>query len=347
MNPFQDVMSALLAIGSPMLITYSMILSLLLKRHVRNRFRRLIRVSERSKSEHRDKKIVKRLRCARAVVEEASQTPMRLSNSNGWLMSLVCLKENQQWWEAVRDRLYDTRRSITASLVFQLLFAVVSWMLTVIAAAQSLGQLSTSNAIATSTVWMWLLPVVIGWVSLGTQYTSGTVDKALNGTNLINIRIAKDTDGDWKLIEGTQEALLVATGLPFQTSFDTSGRTTDLEMRPQSSSETQLNENVTFRSPSIQADSNTELITSPSFINPTTIPTLWGFDLSGGEGYEGPIYNYARGFTYTAFLNNICSAFEYHLLDSPAPGSLPWKFLLTSPYQPFSQVSSSLWRSIV
>ena len=174
-SPLQDVLSALLAIGSPMLATYSMIMTLIMKKRVRDRFSSLLdRITGAGSStqERHRKLLVKRIRYAQTLVEESIQTPMRVCDAGGWLANLITLDENHPWWRAVSERLEESTRSITASLVFQVLFAALTWLLTVIAAKQGAGELTSTDAIAISSLWMWLLPIVAGWVSIGTQWVS-------------------------------------------------------------------------------------------------------------------------------------------------------------------------------
>ena len=46
----------------------------------------------------RDGEIRERLRAAQYLLQESQQVPMRASQGDGWLSSLIFLQENDAWW---------------------------------------------------------------------------------------------------------------------------------------------------------------------------------------------------------------------------------------------------------
>lgn len=169
-GPANDFMSFLLAVGSPALITYSVVLTILNRYRISKPFAPLISIAkESSKIPKQYPQLIHRLRDARYIVQESQQVPMRLLEGSGWLSSLVVLPENQRWWEATKGHLESTRRRVTLSLKAQIAFAAISWLFSVISAFSLLGDIDTGESIASGSIWLWMIPVISGWVAVGTK----------------------------------------------------------------------------------------------------------------------------------------------------------------------------------
>lgn len=110
-------MSGLMAIGSPALITYSLSLTILNRYWIRRRLGRLKRPSQRVK--YLAPHISGRVSAAMELLQDAQQAPLRVSQEDGWLSSLVVLRENQAFWKTVKRNLRITRRGLSASLFAQ------------------------------------------------------------------------------------------------------------------------------------------------------------------------------------------------------------------------------------
>ena len=99
-----------------------------------------------------------RLGAIQYVLEEAQQVPLRLSQEQGWFSSLMVAPQNDRWWKHLRDKLRDTRRGITLSLITQMAVAIVAWLFTIIAAfASSLGNITTALQISAGSIWIWMV----------------------------------------------------------------------------------------------------------------------------------------------------------------------------------------------
>lgn len=156
-GPFNNVMSVLLALGSPAFITYGLTITLF------NRFRVAIQFKELVKNcrkHDEDPKIRERVEAASYLLQECQQAPMRVAKAYEWLGSLVRLDKNQRFWQQTTRDLDNTRRGVTASLVVQILFAVAAWLFTVIAAFDDLADRDTGLSISSSSIWLWMVPVV-------------------------------------------------------------------------------------------------------------------------------------------------------------------------------------------
>lgn len=106
------------------------------------------------------------------------------------------------------------------------------------------------------------IPVTFGWIFVGTQNRNGSIKEALKAD------LAYRAVESGEPIPGTQGGIQVRSGLtpqPSQTSYTQQGR-----------------------------------IDAPPDENPVIPTTLW-MDIRGDEALEGPIYNYARAFTWWSF----------------------------------------------
>ena len=119
-----NIMSGLLAIGSPALISYSLSLTILNRSWVRRKFVKFKKDSHGIKG--RAPYINDRISAAGRLLCDAQQAPIRVSQQDGWLSSLIVLEGNQPFWEAVKKDLRNTRRGFTASLFAQSKFLVIT-----------------------------------------------------------------------------------------------------------------------------------------------------------------------------------------------------------------------------
>lgn len=144
-----NVMSFCYAVGSPMLITYSLATTILNQHWLRGKFRKL---------EASDRPLNQTSKNVRIFLQESQQLPLRLSQENGSLASLIILPDNADWWEKLKTNILLTRRGVTLSLIAQILVAVLSWVLTVISAfVSSLGDASEALALSSGSLWVWLV----------------------------------------------------------------------------------------------------------------------------------------------------------------------------------------------
>ena len=155
-NKYDGAISLCMAVGSPALITYSLMLTIRNRAWVREEFNSLrkgIGDVQRMYStfDHR-------LDAIQYVLEEAQQVPLRVSQEQGWFSSLTVAAENEKWWKNLKSKLKDTRRGGTLSLVFQMDVAILAWLFTIIAAfVSSLGNISTALQISAGSIWVWMV----------------------------------------------------------------------------------------------------------------------------------------------------------------------------------------------
>jgi len=158
-----NTMSFVMALGSPMLLTFSLMMTILNRRWLRNRVRSI-------RSGSNGSLLRARLHHVKRFLEAAQQVPLRLRPYPEWIASLLLLDVNDDWWANFSSRLDATRRKPTLSLVAQMLVAVTAWILTIIGSfGSSLGDHAEGLALSSSSLWTWLVPLILGWITVGTQ----------------------------------------------------------------------------------------------------------------------------------------------------------------------------------
>ena len=290
-SKYDGAISLCMAVGSPALITYSLMLTIRNRALVREEFdilRRHIRDVQ-----HLYSTFSQRLDAVQYVLEEAQQVPLRVSQEEGWFSSLIVAAKNEAWWENLERKLKDTRRGRTLSLVFQMGVAILAWLFTIIAAfVGSAGDISTGLQISAGNIWVWMvselsqssinmliaqqIPVILGWIRVGTQQLPKSIDKALE----------------------TENAFL-ALGPPNV---------------PNSTEETMYSESKNQRG-LVVADKRDSGLT-PQTRRISLLPQeeyQWTSQLSsirGDEKRRGPAFNYARTFTYCHLIRTTTQALQ-------------------------------------
>ena len=229
---------------------------------------------------------ITRVKAIQYLLQEAQQVPLRASQERGWLSSLIVGPKNQAWWRNVQRRLTRTRRGVTFSLVAQITAAAVAWLFTVSNGfIEGRGDRLVANQLGSGTLWLWLIPVIMGWITVGTQIGSDAIDEALRADVAYRAKEPPIVGEISATEKGEQKAIVVRSGLAVQ-----------LHRR-------QTN-HAAFEAPPM---TNLEL------------PGWSGADIVGDEKKEGPIFNYARVFTWwqlaqtietalTITVNNIATA---------------------------------------
>ena len=288
-DKYDGFISLFMAVGSPALITYSLMLTIRNRALVRDKFGEL--------REHLPGVTPKyatfgqRLDAIQYVLEEAQQVPLRVSQGDGWFSSLIVAAQNETWWVDLESKLKDTRRGRTLSLVFQMGVAILAWLLTIITAfVSSLGDTSTGLQISAGNIWVWMvsqrsqplsnmlttlqIPVILGWIRVGTQQQHDSIDKALRTGKAFLARGPPNVLGDGMYTETRDQHGLIVTA-----------NKNDSGLTPYTRRELQLPRR--------------------SFGRPSSL-----FDVRGDERRRGPAFNYARTFTYCHLVNTIKKAVD-------------------------------------
>ncbi|EEP77254.1 predicted protein [Uncinocarpus reesii 1704] len=173
-------MSLCLAVGSPALITYSLTITMLNRYWVRRVFRELLdNLHPQTRARYK-----RQVNGVQYFLAEAQQVPIQVPAELSEIRRLLA-PGMEVWWRGLNGRLRRSRRGVTASLVAQVLSAVIAYTFTVIASfIAAIDSLDPVMQISAGTLWVWLIPVICGWVIVGTQSSHDAVEDALRVRHL-------------------------------------------------------------------------------------------------------------------------------------------------------------------
>jgi hypothetical protein len=174
-----NLMSAILIVGSPVLAGYSMILTVLNANWISRRFDNLSFPNTKS---------------AVRILISLQQSPLRISNENSLLSSLVVLPDNDDWWPTIADFLDYTHTWSIASAT-TIAWVVVAYLLTVASSLSDVPSNINSNGQGTGSVWLWLIPIVIGWLQLSPKCDYTRVRKAMDNADAMAFVATDDLGG--------------------------------------------------------------------------------------------------------------------------------------------------------
>ncbi|KAG2143384.1 uncharacterized protein EDB93DRAFT_584706 [Suillus bovinus] len=162
-----NLMSAILTVGSPVLAGYSMILTILNANWISRRFEDI--------SFPNTKDAVR-------ILISLQQSPLRITNEDSLLSSLVVLPQNDEWWPTIAEFLDYTHTWSIAS-VTSIGWVVIAYLLTVASSLSDVPSNINSNGQGTGSVWLWLIPIVIGWLQLSPKCDYARVRKAMDNAD--------------------------------------------------------------------------------------------------------------------------------------------------------------------
>ncbi|KAL2048664.1 hypothetical protein N7G274_000576 [Stereocaulon virgatum] len=189
-----NLMALLLAMGSPALITYSLALTILNAQQINRTFRYIKEINI-NLNRHLQLKAIK---AARTILIETQHIPIQIySGPRRELAQLVVHPQNWRWWCSLRDTIFLRKRKWTYSLYAQVGFVCVSQVLAItIFFTSASSDSSIGIGLAINSLWLWMIPVVLGWVYVGMQTEAGSIKAALIDTKVPVLGSERDKSGD-------------------------------------------------------------------------------------------------------------------------------------------------------
>ena len=189
-------MALLLAVGSPSLLIYSLAVTILQARSTNRVFRQIVeKAGPLRRNSH-----ISAIKAARAILMELQHVPIGVCNgTRREIAQLVVRPENGIWWCRLRQGILKTKRGWTYPLYAQVGFVCAAQLLGIICFFTSLSSdWSTSIGIglAINCLWLWMIPVVLGWVYVGTQTKAGSVKVALKEATVPALGSDRNVSGD-------------------------------------------------------------------------------------------------------------------------------------------------------
>ncbi|KAJ7439336.1 hypothetical protein FB451DRAFT_1344268 [Mycena latifolia] len=147
-DKLDNVLAMLLSVGSPTLAAYSLAITASNRYWIARRFSHFSYPNVRS---------------AVQILSSLQQTSIKVITRDSLLASLVVLPENDKWWSELAGWL-DYTPTWSISFFASIFWVTIALLFTVI---DSFTDTITSSGLGVGLVYLWLLPVVIGWLQLG------------------------------------------------------------------------------------------------------------------------------------------------------------------------------------
>ncbi|TFK38818.1 hypothetical protein BDQ12DRAFT_698553 [Crucibulum laeve] len=169
-NKLENLESVILAVGSPTLAAYSLALTALNGRWIRRRF---------------DCYHYPNSQKAAQLLINLQQAPLRVVTENGLFASLVVLPQNDAWWKEIVIQL-DYTHSWSVSTITSLVWVIVAFCFTTTNSftGKQADFIGSDNGQSVSSVWLWLLPIVIGWLQISPKCDYDRLHRAIRCANL-------------------------------------------------------------------------------------------------------------------------------------------------------------------
>ena len=146
-----NFVSMFLTVGSPTLAAYSLAMTVLNGRWMARRV---------AACGHPINQYVVR------VLGGLQQSPLMVTTTGSLLTSLVLLPENDGWWSELAISLNYTHTWSVATII-SIAWVIIGYVVTLISAFTDYSIASiTSNGQGIRYLWLWMLPLVIGWLQL-------------------------------------------------------------------------------------------------------------------------------------------------------------------------------------
>lgn len=116
------------------------------------------------------------------VLSALQHIPFRIDGSGSLLPSLIILPQNNQYWQALGVATKRTRQW-TIPVVMNIIWVLISSLLSIVDSFVGFSHFITipgDAGYSTAAVWTYLLPLVVGWLHVGSQPEANHLSKALN-----------------------------------------------------------------------------------------------------------------------------------------------------------------------
>ena len=164
-----------LTVGSPTLAAFSLALTAINARWANDRFSGI------GYPNHKN--------AARALIH-LQQVPLHLTTRDGLLASLIVLPENEVWWKCLVTSLEKTH-TWTIAAAASIVWVIVSFVFTIVDSFKSPGTNVDESGQGVGTLWLWLVPIVIGWLWIPV-FPRDKLEAAINNANSIAYVAAPD-----------------------------------------------------------------------------------------------------------------------------------------------------------
>lgn len=312
-----NLMALFLALGSPLLINFSLALTILDARWINRKFRHIKEDSKRSRP--RLPLQTKAIKAARVILIESQHIPIQIFNGpRREFAHLVVCPENSAWWHSLRKEIQKTKREWTYSLYAQIGWVCVSQLVAIV----DFFTFNTSIGIglAINSLWVWMIPVVLGWVYIGTQTSAGSIEAAIASIDVAVLGLERNVTGGCIGIrdrttfdESCTRSRISRYFPPDHVATSVSGQTTN-ELEHISLEEISRDSHLAASMPADPEQESRPLVEPehqvPRHKRSLSPNTFLGFSIAGCELEPGPIFNYARIWSHMNAVQHVTEAFS-------------------------------------
>lgn len=331
-----NFVALLLALGSPSLITFSLILTILEARWINREFRHIKEINKSLRPCPPRQTQTKAIKAARVFLIESQHIPIQIFNGpRREFARLVVCPENWAWWHSLRKEIQKTKREWTYSLYAQIGWVCVSQLLAIVDFFTSASfNTGIGIGLAINSLWIWMIPVVLGWVYVGTQTSAGSIEAALASTTVPVLGTERDMTGE--CIGILDRTTFDESSTRLRTSFcQICGEKRFLGRRespsrhlppgpaviPESSQTIDQREDIPLEDVSGEShltvpdtEQESRPLVEPEHQCSLSSHTFFGFSIAGCELEPGPVFNYARIWSHMNAVRHVAEAFSAVIL---------------------------------
>ena len=310
-----NFMALLLALGSPSLGVFSLTLTILNCRWINQIFRH---VGDNNKSLRPLCSLqTKAIKAARVFLIESQSIPIQVFNgSRRELAQLVVCPENWIWWCSIRKEIQKTKREWTYSLYAQVGWVCASQLVAIVYFFTSASfNTGIGVGLAINSLWIWMIPVILGWVYVGTQTSAGSIKAGLASVPVPTLGPERDVDG---------ECIGIRDRTVYNESCTLTRNSRHLSPGPAVMSQSSqtgdpfehipLEETSAFSKPvgTTSADREQRLQSLLEDEHQFSLSHFHflGFSIAGCELEPGPVFNYARIWSHMNAAHHVAEAFS-------------------------------------
>ena len=164
-DPLEDVLNFFMTIGSPALAAYSLQITHLNAGWLSKAFLDLEYPNSREMA---------------TVISAFQHVPIHISSTGGLLPSLVVLPQNDAYWELLLKGVKKTRRW-SIPLIAGFIWVAFATLLTIVDSFYTTPTPDPGYSIVAT--WVYLLPLIVGWLHVGSQPEANHLRECLEGAN--------------------------------------------------------------------------------------------------------------------------------------------------------------------
>ncbi len=325
-----NLMALLLALGSPSLSTFSLSLTILNGRWINQIFRP---VKEGNKGLRPRRPFqTKAIKAARVLLIESQHTPIQIVNGpRREIAQLFVCSKNWPWWLSLRKEIQKTKRGWTYSLYAQIGWVCVSQVLTIVQFFTSASfNTSTGIGLGINSLWIWMIPVILGWVYVGTQTFASSIKAAIASVTVPVLGPWRDLNGE---CIGIRDRAFDESYKPFRNPRHFSLGPTLMSQSSQTrhrSEDISLEDVLVYSQPvgaTPDPEQQLQSLLMHACGSSLSSCVFLGFSIAGCEREPGPIFNFARIWSHMNAVRHVAKAFlvfTRHQKEKRTVNGQPW-----------------------